>query len=357
VFRKRWDCSGLTRASELHLLLRQEIMLRRLKRDVLDQLPAKRRQVIRLPKPPPKDWPKRDGARRHCADDSDASSSEDDDDDEDRGHEADVAPTLGAGKEKAAQTEQRGDDLPAAGIAKFGSANAVSGVDQRTDTAVSGDKMLSPAPPVLERKLSAQHRTGIAKCRLATEWIMTQLGLDEGDATTLSENATMLDANEAFAECDDVGGVENNTSASLSASHTSFCAINGKQRRPLSASNASITPSTVGTQPKFIIFAHHRAVMNHLAAELDRALMVGNSSNSGRGGGGVGVRRRFEFVRVDGETDAEGRREAVERFRSDARVRVALLSVTAAGVGLDFSAASGVVFVGTCRSFWGVGRL
>lgn len=40
------------------------------------------------------------------------------------------------------------------------------------------------------------------------------------------------------------------------------------------------------------------------------------------------------------------RRQAVRRFHSDSAVRVALLSVTAAGVGLDFSAASVVVFAG-----------
>ncbi len=33
------------------------------------------------------------------------------------------------------------------------------------------------------------------------------------------------------------------------------------------------------------------------------------------------------------------------RFRSDPTIRVALLSITAAAVGLDFSAASAVVFV------------
>lgn len=43
---------------------------------------------------------------------------------------------------------------------------------------------------------------------------------------------------------------------------------------------------------------------------------------------------------------ASRRRAAVRRFASDASVRVALLSVTAAGVGLDFSSASVVVFAG-----------
>ena len=52
------------------------------------------------------------------------------------------------------------------------------------------------------------------------------------------------------------------------------------------------------------------------------------------------------FIRIEGGTDGEGRRQAAARFRADPAVRVALLSVTAAGVGLDFSCASAVVFAG-----------
>lgn len=44
------DNSGLRRAEELHRLLRYAVMLRRLKREVLAQLPPKRRQVVRLPR-------------------------------------------------------------------------------------------------------------------------------------------------------------------------------------------------------------------------------------------------------------------------------------------------------------------
>lgn len=36
-------------------------MLRRLKEEVMSQLPPKRRQVIRLPHPRPEDWPKQAG--------------------------------------------------------------------------------------------------------------------------------------------------------------------------------------------------------------------------------------------------------------------------------------------------------
>lgn len=40
----------------------QEVMLRRLKREVMSQLPAKRRQVVRLPRPRPSDWPPAGGS-------------------------------------------------------------------------------------------------------------------------------------------------------------------------------------------------------------------------------------------------------------------------------------------------------
>ncbi len=54
---KRWDSSGGSRLYELHGLLTQEVMIRRLKKDVLGELPPKRRQVIRLPRPAADRWP------------------------------------------------------------------------------------------------------------------------------------------------------------------------------------------------------------------------------------------------------------------------------------------------------------
>jgi hypothetical protein len=50
------------------------------------------------------------------------------------------------------------------------------------------------------------------------------------------------------------------------------------------------------------------------------------------------------MVRIDGETPQAERAASVRRFRSDPTCLLALLSITAAGTGLDFSAASAVVF-------------
>ena len=44
-----WDVGGASNLDEMHLKLRSSLMLRRLKKDVLKELPAKRRQVIVIP--------------------------------------------------------------------------------------------------------------------------------------------------------------------------------------------------------------------------------------------------------------------------------------------------------------------
>ena len=82
---------------------------------------------------------------------------------------------------------------------------------------------------------------------------------------------------------------------------------------------------------KVVIFAHHKAVMNGIQEALERAAQGDDATAAW-------------YVRIDGETDALNRAAAVSSFSRDPHVRCALLSVRAAGTGLDFSAASAVVF-------------
>jgi SNF2 family DNA or RNA helicase len=79
---------------------------------------------------------------------------------------------------------------------------------------------------------------------------------------------------------------------------------------------------------KFLMFAHHKAVMNGLAHHLDKR--------------GVG------YIRIDGSTAQGPRASLVDRFQNEATCRVALLSITAAGVGLTLTAASLAVFAEVC---------
>lgn len=77
---------------------------------------------------------------------------------------------------------------------------------------------------------------------------------------------------------------------------------------------------------KLIVFAHHQEVMDELASFLTK--------NLGLKG----------FMRIDGATDPRDRQEYVNGFQNDPAVKVALLSITAAGIGITLTAASIVVF-------------
>lgn len=149
--------------------------------------------------------------------------------------------------------------------------------------------------------------------------------------------------------------------------------------------------SADGTPPKFLLFAHHRydhmhpchtknclvyyllehfhsscsqvvTLMAHdglqlpahispcirqnstlylprdVIAKLANALEGGVATRSSSHWSGV------PYIRIQGDVATSERHALVARFRNDPSVRVALLSVTAAGVGLDLSAASNVVF-------------
>jgi hypothetical protein len=58
----------------------------------------------------------------------------------------------------------------------------------------------------------------------------------------------------------------------------------------------------------------------------------------------VAVNARVGFVRIDGSTSQPDRHTAVQRFQNDPNVRLAILSIKAAGQGLTLTAASTVVF-------------
>ncbi|KAI9384480.1 hypothetical protein POPTR_012G067000v4 [Populus trichocarpa] len=76
---------------------------------------------------------------------------------------------------------------------------------------------------------------------------------------------------------------------------------------------------------KMIIFAHHLKVLDGVQEFVHEK--------------GVG------FVRIDGNTLASDRQNAVLSFQSSNKVKIAIIGITAGGVGLDFSSAQNVVFL------------
>ncbi|KAK2076871.1 hypothetical protein QBZ16_005099 [Prototheca wickerhamii] len=76
---------------------------------------------------------------------------------------------------------------------------------------------------------------------------------------------------------------------------------------------------------KFLAFAHHACMMDAIEHECNR-------------------RKGLKFIRIDGSTPPAERQRLVNTFQENADVKIAILSIKAAGVGLTMTAASTVVF-------------
>eukprot|EP00978_Attheya_sp_CCMP212_P004861 scaffold10680_cov64-Attheya_sp.AAC.5 len=77
---------------------------------------------------------------------------------------------------------------------------------------------------------------------------------------------------------------------------------------------------------KILVFAHHLEVLDILESAVSKKFK------------GVG------HIRIDGSVSPAERALRVRKFQTNARVRVGILSVTAAGVGLTLTAASSIIF-------------
>ena len=85
---------------------------------------------------------------------------------------------------------------------------------------------------------------------------------------------------------------------------------------------------------KALLFAHHRDVLDAMMLHL--------------------AKRKLKSIRIDGETPQQTRQTLCTQFQTDVATRFAVLSITAAGVGLTLHAAQTVVFF---ELFWNPGQL
>ncbi|NXL91964.1 SMAL1 protein, partial [Alectura lathami] len=85
---------------------------------------------------------------------------------------------------------------------------------------------------------------------------------------------------------------------------------------------------------KFLVFAHHKIVLDAIVEELEK--------------------KHVEYIRIDGSTPSAERQSLCQKFQLSEKQAVAVLSLTAANMGLTFSAADLVVFA---ELFWNPGVL
>lgn len=85
---------------------------------------------------------------------------------------------------------------------------------------------------------------------------------------------------------------------------------------------------------KMLLFGHHQSILDAFEAHL--------------------LAKAYRFIRIDGKTLTSQRQELCNAFQSDASLRVALLSITAASTGITLTAATTVIFA---ELFWNPGVL
>jgi len=78
---------------------------------------------------------------------------------------------------------------------------------------------------------------------------------------------------------------------------------------------------------KLVVFAHHKEVLNYIEEAISKK-----------------YKGRLGMMRIDGSVPPAERAQCVKKFQSNKTIRVALLSMTAAGVGLTLTAASNIIF-------------
>ncbi|KAL7563289.1 hypothetical protein ACA910_016649 [Epithemia clementina (nom. ined.)] len=89
---------------------------------------------------------------------------------------------------------------------------------------------------------------------------------------------------------------------------------------------------------KIVVFAHHTKVLDTIQAALHRKASSTTSKRSQH------QQQTYHHIRIDGQVPTSERHTLVRQFQSQPQTRVALLSMTAAGVGLTLTAASTVLF-------------
>ena len=78
---------------------------------------------------------------------------------------------------------------------------------------------------------------------------------------------------------------------------------------------------------KLVVFAHHKDVLDYIETNISKK-----------------YKGRLGMIRIDGSVSPAERALKVKNFQSNVTIRLALLSMTAAGVGLTLTAASNIVF-------------
>ncbi|CAB1096828.1 unnamed protein product [Ectocarpus sp. CCAP 1310/34] len=297
------DFSGASHIAELHALLRATVMVRRLKKNILKHLPPKQRSLVEV-------HVQDEGARRELQQDLSVLATR---------HHARLGRLAKSHADKPSENVESGSSASSQASSKDASPNAAAVVARpktsdpsRTDAPKGkGNGRQPKVGPGAGRvtKLSALPPAPVSK---------------EVTDHSLTQDSTNGDVTEPPTR-----DVADMTKAELAQERRSLLmklfADTGTAKIPAVIRHVSDVLADEMTGGKILVFAHHRNVLDALEQSVVRT-------------------GRVEYIRIDGRTKPKDRQDLVDTFQSNPSVRVALLGLTAAGIGITLTAASRVVF-------------
>lgn len=116
------------------------------------------------------------------------------------------------------------------------------------------------------------------------------------------------------------------------------------QKEPPSITPGLLRQDTVPVDPpdKLLVFGHHKQVLdaieNGLRSQHNICPLSLSSTSSPSSSSPPSIPGEY-MIRIDGSTAPTARQQLADRFQTDPRCRIALLSIQAAGTGLTLTAA------------------
>ena len=307
---------GGSALAELHTLLTSTVMIRRMKVDMLKNLPKKERHNARIRVT---DEGLKDEFDRSMAILRDGKGAlgklarEHQKEEDERKKEADAAADASSNSNTLAAGENTSASLPTIDIelvrydAECRRTTTIRGLPDRLMTELRKAPNLSLQPQLLQQLFN--QRFGQERNRINQE--------HEHFLSTVK-------AGSVYNNCRVIDKAAEEEKRKTILNHLYSLTGKAKVGHVVEMLNAWLDDPTKG---KLCIFAHHIEILD----EITKGAALSNAAGSLR-----------KYIRIDGKTSPKARQEQMMEFQSDPTVRIAILGITAAGVAITLTAASTV---------------
>ncbi len=338
-----WDYSGSSNLQELHALLRGAIMIRRLKKDTLQSLPPKKRMLVEIEVLNERN---KENLKRGL-ELLERNSS----------HLAKLSKARRTISKKRATIQP--PQLSSNGV-PFEEEDRIAGAMQHDSNSSSViTQGIVRSNNTIDKLSGAVEKEGMEKADEKQQQLMASHLMDDHQRTRrelAQEQRSLLMQLFTYTAQSKVCGVVQHVNCLLNDELGGKIVIFAHHKRVLDAVEAEcLLPRTrtvsMKRKPRNIDNVVEGDCCGAKLGQETDSTVTGLKINeyaeeeTWNGGGNGSVDCGWNYVRIDGRTSAKKRQSSVDQFQSDPRTQVALLSLTAAGVGITLTSADRIIFV------------